>query len=111
MERVEMQDDATSPFEARNPHGDGWVSVGQATRYSPFLDGSPSMRAVRAMVEEIADTDATVLIRGESGVGKDVAARAIHEASSRRDCPFVKVNCAALPADLLESELFGHEKG
>jgi two-component system, NtrC family, response regulator AtoC len=105
-----MQDDATSPFEARDHHGNG-VSVGEAIRYSPFLDGSPSMRAVRAMVEEIADTDATVLIRGESGVGKDVAARAIHEASSRRDCPFVKVNCAALPADLLESELFGHEKG
>jgi two-component system response regulator AtoC len=69
------------------------------------------MRRVRAIVEEVADTDATVLIRGESGVGKDVAARAIHEASHRRSYPFVKVNCAALPADLLESELFGHEKG
>jgi transcriptional regulator with GAF, ATPase, and Fis domain len=63
------------------------------------------------MVEAIADIDATVLIRGESGVGKDVVARAVHAASQRHDGPFVKVNCAALPHGLLESELFGHEKG
>jgi transcriptional regulator with PAS, ATPase and Fis domain len=69
------------------------------------------MRAIGAIIENIADTDATVLIRGESGVGKDVVARAIHAASSRRLGPFVKVNCAAIPQDLLESELFGHEKG
>ncbi len=69
------------------------------------------MLAVKEMVENIADTDATILIRGESGVGKDVVARAIHAASSRRDRPFVKVNCAALPTELLESELFGHERG
>jgi two-component system response regulator AtoC len=69
------------------------------------------MLAVREIVESIADTDAAVLIRGESGVGKDIVARAIHAASVRGDRPFVKVNCAALPAGLLESELFGHEKG
>jgi transcriptional regulator with PAS, ATPase and Fis domain len=68
------------------------------------------MRAIRAIIESIADTDATVLIRGESGVGKDLIARAIHAASARREGPFVKVNCAAIPAELLESELFGHEK-
>src|SRR5205809_6316320 len=76
-----------------------------------LLDGSPPMRAIRTVVENIADTDATVLIRGESGVGKDLVARAIHAASPRRSGPFVKVNCAAIPPGLLESELFGHEKG
>ncbi|HEV8586836.1 MAG TPA: sigma-54 dependent transcriptional regulator [Methylomirabilota bacterium] len=79
--------------------------------FAPLLGQSPKMRAVQEIVESIADTDATVLIRGESGVGKDVVARAIHASSSRHDKPFVKVNCAALPAGLLESELFGHEKG
>src|SRR3989441_11081677 len=69
------------------------------------------MRAIRAMVESIADTDATVLLRGESGVGKDLVARAIHAASRRCNGPFIKVNCAAIPSELLESELFGHEKG
>ncbi len=69
------------------------------------------MRAIREMVENIADTDTTVLIRGESGVGKDLVARAIHAASARHARPFVKVNCAALPTELLESELFGHERG
>ena len=81
------------------------------TDYALLLDGSPPMRAIRTVVENIADTDATVLIRGESGVGKDLVARAIHAASPRRSGPFVKVNCAAIPAGLLESELFGHEKG
>jgi two-component system response regulator AtoC len=69
------------------------------------------MRAIGTMIESVADTDATVLIRGESGVGKDLVARAIHAGSPRRHGPFVKVNCAAIPSELLESEFFGHEKG
>ena len=81
------------------------------TDRAPLLDGSPQMRAIREVIENVADTDATVLIRGESGVGKDLVARTIHAASVRRDGPFVKVNCAAIPPGLLESELFGHEKG
>jgi transcriptional regulator with GAF, ATPase, and Fis domain len=77
----------------------------------PLLDGSPAMRAIRSVIESIADTDVTVLLRGESGVGKDLIARTIHAVSGRRDRPFVKVNCAAIPEELLESELFGHEAG
>src|SRR5213594_729540 len=69
------------------------------------------MRAILTIIENVADTDATVLIRGESGVGKDLVARAIHTQSARKAGPFVKVNCAAIPSGLLESELFGHEKG
>ena len=69
------------------------------------------MRQVAQITEHVCDSDVTVLIRGESGVGKELVARATHDPSARRQMPFVKVNCAALPADLIESELFGHEKG
>jgi two-component system response regulator AtoC len=69
------------------------------------------MRGIATVTDQVADSDVTVLIRGESGVGKELVCRAIHQRSTRRNRPFVKVNCAALPADLLESELFGHERG
>jgi len=69
------------------------------------------MQQIIKVVDQVADSDVTVLIRGESGVGKELVARALHQQSGRRQRSFVKVNCAALPADLLESELFGHEKG
>jgi len=76
-----------------------------------FLTTSDKMREVRELISRVADTDVTVLVRGESGTGKELVARAIHAASPRRDRTFVKVNCAALPAELLESELFGFERG
>jgi two-component system, NtrC family, response regulator AtoC len=72
---------------------------------------SAPMRHVAMIIDQVADSDVTVLVRGESGVGKELVARAIHQRSTRKARPFVKVNCAALPAELLESELFGHEKG
>ncbi len=81
------------------------------TKYPPLLDLTPAMRALREIIERVADTNATVLVRGESGVGKELVARSIHAASPRHDQPLIKVNCAALPGELLESELFGHEKG
>ncbi|HVS54279.1 MAG TPA: sigma 54-interacting transcriptional regulator, partial [Opitutaceae bacterium] len=80
-------------------------------RYGQLLGTSDKMREVRSLIERVADTDVTVLVRGESGTGKELVARAIHEASPRHDRTFVKVNCAALPAELLESELFGFERG
>src|SRR6188508_385634 len=76
-----------------------------------LLGTSPQMREVRELIDRVADTDVTVLIRGESGTGKELVARAVHAASPRKDRTFVKVNCAALPSELLESELFGFERG
>ena len=83
------------------------------TRQSPdhIVGDSPAMRAVFAHAEQVASTDSTVLLTGETGTGKSVIARAIHDLSDRRDKLFVNVNCAALPGELVESELFGHEKG
>jgi sigma-54 specific flagellar transcriptional regulator A len=72
---------------------------------------SPAIREIISLIRQVAEHDSTVLILGESGTGKEVAARAVHDISPRRQRPFVAVNCGAIPADLLESELFGHEKG
>src|SRR4249919_129069 len=72
---------------------------------------SPAILAINRLIGQVAPYDSTVLILGESGTGKEIAARAIHAASPRRQRPFVAVNCGAIPAELLESELFGHEKG
>src|SRR5438045_9489040 len=72
---------------------------------------SERMAEVQDLIERVADTDVTVLIRGESGTGKELVARALAASSPRRDKPFVKVNCAPLPTELLEAELFGFERG
>jgi two-component system, NtrC family, response regulator HydG len=76
-----------------------------------MIGASPSFRRMLTLVEQVADSSATILIQGESGTGKELVARTIHERSGRRAGPFVAVNCAALPETLLESELFGYEKG
>ncbi|MFZ2654890.1 MAG: sigma 54-interacting transcriptional regulator [Victivallales bacterium] len=78
---------------------------------SNIIGNCSSMKAVYAMIAQVADSQATVLIRGESGTGKELVARAIHYASPRKSGAFIAVNCAALPENLIESELFGHEKG
>src|SRR5204862_1818889 len=76
-----------------------------------ILSTNPKVLKIKEIGKHVADTDVPVLISGESGVGKEVLARYIHTHSARHDKPFVKVNCAALPNDLLESELFGYERG
>jgi formate hydrogenlyase transcriptional activator len=80
-------------------------------RFEQIVGNSPALEAVLEKVERVGPTDATVLIQGETGTGKELVARAIHNISTRCGRPYVKVNCAAIPFDLLESELFGHEKG
>ncbi len=82
-----------------------------AEKKHQIVGDSPALAAVRGAIQKAAPTNATVLIWGESGVGKELVARAIHRESLRRDGPFVQVNCAAIPDELIESELFGHEKG
>jgi two-component system nitrogen regulation response regulator NtrX len=76
-----------------------------------MVGDSPEMKLVEELIGRVAATDARVLITGESGTGKELVASAIHDASTRRDRPFIRVNCAAIPRDLVESEMFGHEKG
>ncbi len=91
--------------------------LGRAERYRGterrhrITGTSHPIRAVRRMIEQVADFDTNVLVTGQSGTGKELVARTIHELSDRADKPFVPINCGAIPADLLESELFGHEKG
>ena len=80
-------------------------------RFKQIIGSSAALKSVLGVVERVAPTDATVLVLGETGTGKDLIAEAIHKSSPRHASPFLKLNCAAIPFDLLESELFGHEKG
>jgi transcriptional regulator with GAF, ATPase, and Fis domain len=85
--------------------------VSYERRFEQLIGNSPALEAVLEQVERVAPTDSTVLIQGETGTGKELISRAIHNISSRCGRSFVKLNCAAIPLDLLESELFGHERG
>ena len=98
------------------PFVQGFARVGfaEANRHQDFariIGSSPALMETLCLVRSVAPTDSTVLIEGETGTGKELIASAIHNLSPRRGHPFVKLNCAAIPFDLLESELFGHEKG
>jgi DNA-binding NtrC family response regulator len=86
-------------------------ALGRRYQFDNIVANSPGMQEVLATVEQVAPTSATVLLGGESGVGKDMIARAIHQHSRRVNGPFIKINCTAIPENLLESELFGYEKG
>jgi two-component system, NtrC family, response regulator AtoC len=101
VERARIAEENTYLRQALNQPYDFHAMIGE----------SPAMRAVYDQVQKVAPSRATVLVRGESGTGKELVARAIHYTGDRADKPFIKVNCAALSAGLLESELFGHEKG
>jgi DNA-binding NtrC family response regulator len=87
------------------------LPVGHTAQFGPLLGRSAAMRRVFDVLAKLAPTDTTVLITGESGTGKELAARAIHEASPRRSGPFIVVDCGAIPANLIESELYGHVRG
>lgn len=102
MRRALLQEEEFSELQSR---------LAGLSEFSGIVGKDPKMQVIYKMIEDIAPTDATVLIQGESGTGKEVVARAIHQKSLRSNEPFMVINCSAYPATLLESELFGHEKG
>lgn len=106
FDREELQSAIVKAVKTR----DVWASDIHSSK-SQLIGQSAQIREVESIIERVADTQSTVLITGESGTGKEVIARALHERSARRTKPFVRVNCAAIPTELIESELFGYEKG
>ena len=101
---------ADAPTEQRSGSGEASASSEPGARYG-LIGQSARTTEVYALLDRVADSPTTVLVTGESGTGKELIARALHENSRRRDKPFIKVNCAAIPKDLVESELFGYERG
>ncbi len=101
--------DGVEPGQKKSPKVKKKAKSGETAR--AFIAESPAMKEILEMVQQVADSRATVLVTGESGTGKEVVARLIHTYSDRKENPFVAISCAALPETLLESELFGHEKG
>src|SRR3954467_7586769 len=101
----------SSAMELRQARREAKVLRADLGLSGEMIGDSPVMHQVRAMIARIAPTDSRVLITGESGTGKELVAAAIHNSSPRRERPFVRVNCAAIPRDLVESEMFGHERG
>jgi two-component system nitrogen regulation response regulator NtrX len=101
----------TSALELRRARREAEALRAELGLSGEMIGSSPAMQRLREMIARVAPTDSRVLISGESGTGKELVAAAIHAGSPRRDQPFVRVNCAALPRDLVESEMFGHERG
>ncbi|TVR00273.1 MAG: HAMP domain-containing protein [Desulfovibrionales bacterium] len=102
LRRAVQQEVETEQFQTRQNSQSSFMGI---------IGRDPKLTQIFRLIEDVAATDATVLIQGESGTGKELAARAIHDLSPRKNSPFVVINCSAYPATLLESELFGHEKG
>jgi two-component system response regulator HydG len=108
---ISLLDKIFSPGETLVPGDSKTISHGNRFQFPGIIGESDTMQAVFEMVERVAPSDASVLIVGESGTGKELIASAIHDASHRKQKPFIKVNCASIPETLLESELFGHTRG
>jgi two-component system NtrC family response regulator len=99
-------------LQALEHESEAWARTQEgSTRFEDILGNTPAVREIYRIIQRVARTDATVLVQGESGTGKELIARAIHSRSPRREAPFVAINCGAIPEALLESELFGHERG
>ncbi len=105
LDRIEQRRDLRRKYIALQ------IEQGDATSHFDIVGNHPTMSVVQKLIDKVAPTQSTVLIRGETGCGKELVARAVHERSLRRDQPFIAVNCGALPESLIESELFGHKKG
>src|SRR5271156_2336395 len=109
--RIDVHDKKQSHEDARRESLALREEIDRTSMFEEIVGTSPALKAALARIAKVAPTDSTVLITGETGTGKELVARAIHKRSSRAKRPFVSVNCAAIPKDLIASELFGHEKG